>query len=113
MNSQMKSSVILRNNPSSYFLVVATRFWDRVSGFLIKRPHKCILLISPCKSIHTFGMRENLDVAFIDREGLVVRSDQGVSPRKVLYCRGAHSVLERHASDSTWYSKGERVMVHV
>ena len=81
MNSQMKSSVIVQDGPSNYFLVVATRFWDRVSGFLVKRPSKCVLLISPCKSIHTFGMRENLDVAFIDREGLVVRSDQGVSPR--------------------------------
>jgi len=30
------------------------------------------LLLSPCRSIHMYGMRSSLDVAFLDRDGRVV-----------------------------------------
>ena len=41
------------------------------------------LAITPCNSIHMFFMRFPLDVAFVDREGTVLRVYQGIRPWRV------------------------------
>jgi uncharacterized membrane protein (UPF0127 family) len=52
------------------------------------------LLIPRCSSVHTFGMRFELDVYFLDRSGRVLSARRRVPPRRVLWCRGAAAVLE-------------------
>ena len=52
------------------------------------------LLIPRCSSVHTFGMRFELDVYFLDRAGRVLELSRQVPPRRVLWCRGASAVLE-------------------
>lgn len=95
-------------------LIVATRFWDRLRGFLASRPLGCVLLISPCSSIHTFGMKAALDVAFFDKEGSVLRSERSVEPGKVVRCKGAVGVLEQMSDDrNEWYREGEEVVLYV
>lgn len=91
-------------------LVVASSFFDRARGFLAPRPPNALLLIVPCNSVHTFGMRFPLDIAFIGAGGKVLKSWRGVKPGKVLRCRGATGVLEREAKEEMrWYIAGEDV----
>jgi uncharacterized protein len=52
------------------------------------------LLIPCCASIHTFGMRFPLELFFLDGEGRVVSVRRRVPPRRVVWQRGARSVLE-------------------
>jgi len=52
------------------------------------------LLIPRCSSVHTFGMRFDLDVFFLDERGRVIEARHAVPPRRVLWCRGACAVLE-------------------
>lgn len=52
------------------------------------------LLIPRCASVHTFGMRFRLDLVFLDRDGVVLRTRRAVPPRRVVWCRGADAVLE-------------------
>jgi uncharacterized membrane protein (UPF0127 family) len=61
------------------------------------------LLIPCCSSVHTFGMRFELDVYFLDREGRVLSLKRRVPPRRVLWCRGASAILEIPSG-----AKGER-----
>ncbi|MBU8897718.1 DUF192 domain-containing protein [Corallococcus sp. H22C18031201] len=53
------------------------------------------LHIVPCNSIHTFFMRIAIDVAFLDKEGRVVKQMAALPPWRAtsVYFR-AHSVLE-------------------
>ena len=63
------------------------------------------MLIQPCGSIHTFGMRFAIDVIFLDRSDQVVKVSLGVKPsrmafggfraRKVLECAAAQTDLSR------------------
>lgn len=95
-------------------LIVATRFRDRLRGFLVPRPLACVLLISPCSSIHTFGMKAALDVAFFDKEGSILRSERSVEPGRVVRCKGAVGVLEQMSDDrDEWYREGEEVVLYV
>jgi uncharacterized membrane protein (UPF0127 family) len=52
------------------------------------------LLIPRCSSVHTFGMRFELDLLFLDRAGRVVAVRRRVPPRRVVWQRGAAAVLE-------------------
>jgi uncharacterized membrane protein (UPF0127 family) len=56
------------------------------------------LLIPRCSSVHTFGMRFELDLVFLDGDGGVLAVRHGVGPRRLVWCRGAHAVLELPAS---------------
>jgi uncharacterized protein len=52
------------------------------------------LLIPRCSSVHTFGMRFELDLYFLDREGRVIAVRRRVPPRRIAWKRGACAVLE-------------------
>lgn len=52
------------------------------------------LLIPGCSSVHTFGMRFELDLYFLDKAGRVVAVRRRVPPRRVVWKRGACAVLE-------------------
>ena len=42
---------------------------------LLKRDHfEGALVLKPCRWVHTIGMRFPLDVAFVDREGVVIKT---------------------------------------
>jgi uncharacterized protein len=52
------------------------------------------LLIPSCRSVHTFGMRFALDVAFLDSSGAVISRRRAVGPRRLVADRRASAVLE-------------------
>jgi uncharacterized protein len=53
------------------------------------------LWIEPCSSIHMFFMRFALDVAFVDREGRVLRLYNGIKPwRATRVVRRARAAIE-------------------
>lgn len=52
------------------------------------------LLIPRCRSVHTFGMRFELDLVFLDAEGCVVGLRRSLPPGRLSRCRGADAVLE-------------------
>jgi uncharacterized membrane protein (UPF0127 family) len=45
-------------------------------------------------SVHTFGMRFDLDLIWLDRSGAIVRIDRGVGPRRFRTCLRGRSVVE-------------------
>jgi uncharacterized protein len=75
---------------------VATSFRSRLRGLAWRQREQARpgLLIQRCSSVHTFGMRFELDVYFLDRGGGVLAVRRRVPPRRVLWCRGASAVLE-------------------
>jgi uncharacterized membrane protein (UPF0127 family) len=52
------------------------------------------LLLEPCRSIHTIGMRFALDLLWLDSRGELVRLDAAVAPRRMRSCRRARAVVE-------------------
>ena len=76
---------------------LADRFWLRARGLLGRPPltEGDGLILSPCKAIHTWGMSYPIDVAFLDRQGQVVASYEGVGPnRRTAWHAAAHCALE-------------------
>lgn len=62
-----------------------------------------------CRSIHTFGMRYPIDVAFVDRAGVVCRSVRSLKAGCFASAWAASYVLERPASKDVWPECGQKV----
>lgn len=61
---------------------VADTFRSRLKGLLGRKslPPECGLLIKPCRSVHSFGMRFSIDVGFVDGEGRLCRVISRMKP---------------------------------
>lgn len=75
---------------------IAKSFLSRALGLLVGAPLQPGegLLISPCSSIHTLGMRYPIDVVFLDRDGCVMRVYRSVQAGRLRFGLGARGVLE-------------------
>lgn len=62
--------------------IVADTFGRRGVGLLFRKNWRDLdgLLLVPCASIHTFGMRMHLDVCFLDSRMRVVQVRHGLGP---------------------------------
>ena len=66
------------------------------------------LMLAPCRSIHTFGMRFALDLVWLDARGAPVRVDAGVGPRRLRTCLRARAVVETRAGDGERFAAALR-----
>jgi uncharacterized membrane protein (UPF0127 family) len=91
--------------PGGLTLLVASTRRTRGRGLagLDALPPDYALLLEPCRSVHTIGMRFALDLLWLDAAGGLVRLDTDVGPRRLRGCRRARAVIECGAR------QGERV----
>jgi uncharacterized membrane protein (UPF0127 family) len=75
---------------------VATGFRARLLGlaWLDQDRAGAGLLIPRCASVHTFGMRFELDLVFLDSAGAPLAVRSNLPPRRFAWCAGAAAVLE-------------------
>ncbi|WP_416236575.1 DUF192 domain-containing protein [Thermomicrobium sp. 4228-Ro] len=76
---------------------IASTWWRRLRGLLGRsalRPGEALVLV-PCSSIHTLGMRFSIDVVFLDSYWRIRCLAESVSPWRVgPICPGARYVIE-------------------
>ncbi len=78
-------------------LEVARSRGARRRGLLGRDGIEGALLLAPARSVHTLGMRFDIDVAFLDRDGVVRRTVRMRRHRVGLPCWSARSVVEADA----------------
>lgn len=69
------------------------------------------LWIEPCAAVHTFGVRDPLDLVFVSACMVVQRIEAAVPPRRVRIGPGARAVLELRAGEARRI--GLRVGLHL
>lgn len=98
--------------------VLATSIFARARGLLGTSASwgngSRVLVLAPCRSVHTIGMHYALDIAFVSRQGMVLRSERNVKPGRLLSCRRATFVLERpHDRTDPWLDPGDSVPLEI
>ena len=52
------------------------------------------LWIVPCEGVHTFGMKFAIDVIYLSKKRVVLKTRKNMVKRRISLCLRAHSVLE-------------------
>jgi uncharacterized membrane protein (UPF0127 family)/Flp pilus assembly protein TadG len=60
------------------------------------------MLIAPCSSIHTIGMRFPIDVVFVDRQGFALKIVRNLQPWRIALAAGSQAVIEMAAGSLEW-----------
>lgn len=76
---------------------VATRRPDRRRGLLGRDGYEGALVLRPCRWVHTVGMRFAVDVAYLDADGVVVKTVHMRRHRLSLPVPRARVVIEAQA----------------
>jgi len=86
-------------------LIRADSFWQRLCGLLGQPPLQANqgLCLVPCAAIHTFGLRQPIDVVFLAADGHLLKQCHAVSPWSIRACYGAYIVIELPAGFCTRY----------
>jgi uncharacterized protein len=58
------------------------------------------ILLSPCNSIHTFGMNYPIDIIFLSSDYQVTRIVSNCMPRRLVFCKDAMYALELAAGQA-------------
>lgn len=110
-------STLLKPDLEVFDALCLKGFRERFKGLLGSGPrhlkkHKLKAVIFPfCKSVHSFGMREDFHLAFFDKNGLCLASYKDVKPNKVIYCANSSWCLESYSKDASfWPEQGARLV---
>lgn len=81
---------------ASHRVPVAVTLLSRLLGLTLLRPGRAGegLLIPRCRSVHTFGMRFPLDLAFLDAAGRPISRRVAVPANRIVSEPSADAVLE-------------------
>ena len=86
-------------------LFMADRWWLRLRGLLGRPPLTLgqAMLIDPCHSVHTIGMRYPIDVVYLDKNYRVLKVVECLAPYKFSACKGASYTIELSAGAACRY----------
>ena len=85
----------------------------RMRGLIGRRGIEGVMVLAPCRNVHTFGMRFSLDVAFCDQDGVVLRICT-LKPRRIspIVVRAAMALEAEAGAFDRWRLRvGDRVEV--
>jgi uncharacterized protein len=94
-------------------LKTAYRFFQRLKGlmFTSELPIGEAVHLQPCQSVHTFFMKYDIDVIYLDKEMKIVEMTHAMKPSKVgSIVKNAYSVIELPAGS---ISKTDTKVGHV
>lgn len=66
-------------------LVECKTFFSRFKGFMLKKNIDKALLFDNCNSIHTFFMKENIDVILCNKENEILYYYSNLPPNKIIF----------------------------
>ena len=76
-------------------IVIANNFKDKLIGLMGKKNINYSLLIKNCKSIHTFFMKENIDVIMCDKYDNVIYYYNNLKKNKIIFPkRKVYKIIE-------------------
>ena len=87
----------LINRNKKIKIVIADTFWKRLRGLMGKKNINYGMLFKKCNSIHTFGMKENIDIIGLNENNEVIYKYENLSKNQIVrikYPQNKTSVLE-------------------
>jgi uncharacterized membrane protein (UPF0127 family) len=73
------------NNETIITVFIADSYFKRLFGYMFRKmPHHDAIMLTPCNSIHTFFMKFNIDVLFLDEHMEVIKKIENLRAGQVI-----------------------------
>ena len=76
--------MILNTNKKKYNITIANSFFKRLFGLMGKTNIDYGILFPKCNSIHTFFMKENIDIVGLDENNEVIYKYESLPKNKII-----------------------------
>lgn len=93
----------LKTNKTKYDIIIATNFSKRLMGLMGKTNIDYGMLFPKCNSIHTYFMKENIDIIGLDENNEVIYKYENLDKNRIIkinYDIKKTSILELPANSS-------------
>lgn len=98
-------------NDKKYDAVYMDTFFKRLKGLMFKKDTITkIYVFSRCSSIHTYFMKQNIDVCMLDKSFRVTYKKENLKPRKILIKKGYYT-LEMPLGTSKNIKEGDTIKI--
>lgn len=81
-------------NNKRYNLMIANTFFKRLKGLMFQKEIKQGLFLPKTNSIHTFLMKDMIDIIMIDKEDNIVYLEKKVKKNKIIIKKKAYHTIE-------------------
>ncbi len=76
-----------------YNVISMNTFFERLKGLMFKEEAiKDIYLFPRCSSIHTYFMKQNIDVCILDKNFCVLYKKENVKPKTIIIKKGYYTL---------------------
>lgn len=89
----------------------AKTFLKRLKGFMFKRNIDYCLCFPKCNSIHTFFMKENIDVIMTDKNNVILKIEKNVKKNKIIKHKDAYYTYELPANTINTYKVNDKLKI--
>lgn len=87
--------MVLSDGKREIELIECSSFYSRFKGFMGKKNISSSLLFNRCNSIHTFFMKENIDVIMCDVDNVILYYYKNLPKNRIIWPkRGVYMVFE-------------------
>ena len=87
-------------------------FYNRLTGLMFKKNINYGLLFKKCNSIHTFFMKENIDVIMTDKNNKILYYYNNLKPNKIILPKkGVYNTYEFPANKLTHIKINEYIKI--
>lgn len=90
-------------------IIIAKTYMQKLTGLMGKKNINYGMFFPDVPSIHTFFMRESIDVIGLNDAMIVTSIYEDVKPNKILILKNAKHTLELPKGESKQYHIGQRV----
>lgn len=90
-------------------IITATTYMQKLTGLMGKKNINYGMFFPNVSSIHTFFMKESIDVIGLNNKMIVTSIYENVKPNKILILKNAKHTLELPKGKNKHYHIGQRV----
>ena len=99
-------------NNKKYKIITMNTFFKRLKGLMFKKePIRDIYLFPRCSSIHTYFMKQKIDVCILDKNFYITYLEKNVKPRKIIIKKGYYT-LEMPLNTAKKLKLGSKIKIN-
>lgn len=98
-------------NNTKFNVNIANNIFKRLVGLMGKKEIKKGLFFPKCRSIHTFFMKDKIDIIMINKENQIIYFEKSVHKNRIIIKKKAYHTIELPNNSLTKINIGDKLTI--